>query len=82
MILATRYEGMRKHLFQGGQVDASVLIVQEEIYLSLPTDLRRRFMEFDLTRHNLKVRDDPSARVLYYAMVTKDQDILFSHSGS
>ncbi len=82
VILATRYEGMRKHLFQGGQVDASVLIVQEEIYLSLPTDLRRRFMEFDLTRHNLKVRDDPSARVLYYAMVTKDQDILFSHSGS
>lgn len=82
VILATRYEGMRKHLFQGGQVDASILIVQEEIYLSLPTDLRRRFMEFDLTRHNLKVRDDPSARVLYYAMVTKEQDILFPQTGS
>ncbi|HYX38754.1 MAG TPA: 7TM diverse intracellular signaling domain-containing protein [Oligoflexus sp.] len=81
VILATRYEGMRKHLFQG-QPDASVLVIQEEIYLSLPTDLRKRFMEFDLTRHNLKVRDDPSARVLYYAMVSKEQDILYPHTGT
>jgi class 3 adenylate cyclase len=82
VILATRYESMRKYLFRNGQVDASVLIIQEEIYLSLPTDLRRRFAEFDLVRHNLKVRDDPSARVLYYAMVTKEQDILFPQTGS
>jgi len=81
VILATRYEGMRKHLFQG-QADASLLIIQEEIFLSLPTELRKRFQEFDLTRHNLKVRDDPSARVLYYAMVPKEQDILYPHTGS
>lgn len=80
VVLATRYEGMRKHLFQG-RADASMLIIQEEIYLSLPTELRKRFQEFDLTRHNLKVRDDPSARVLYYAMVAKEQNIL-AYTGS
>ncbi len=80
VILATRYESMRKNIFVG-QPDASLIIVQEEIYLSLPTELRQRFHEFDLVLNKLKVRDDPSARVLYYCLVTKEQNILSTAVG-
>ncbi len=81
VILATRYESMRKHIFQGIP-DASMLIIQEEIFLSLPTELRTRFREFDLVQAKLKVRDDPSARVLYYTLIAKEQNILYPFTGS
>jgi class 3 adenylate cyclase len=65
IILATRYEGMRKALFKDG-LKQSVLIIQENVYESLSIELRSQFIEEDLQELGIVVRDDPSAIKIYY----------------
>ena len=56
---------MRKTLFEH-EKDRSVLILHEKIYQQLSPALQSAFNEVDLHERGLKVRDDPSAGILYY----------------
>ena len=66
IVLATRYEAMRKILFTG-DVEHSSLIIQERVYASLSTAQRLRFERIALDGAKLFVRDDPAARCLFVA---------------
>lgn len=65
IILATRYEGMRK-LILSGEASTSMMILQEKVYASLDAAERREFVSLDLAQRNLTVRDDPDAKQVYY----------------
>jgi hypothetical protein len=64
-ILATRYEGMRKTLFEA-EKGRSVLIIQEVVFKSLGPSHRTGFTGMDLKEIGVVVRDDPAASKLYY----------------
>ncbi|HYX35394.1 MAG TPA: 7TM-DISM domain-containing protein [Oligoflexus sp.] len=64
IVLATRYEGMRKVLFH--KVGASVLILQARVFLSLDREQADTFTECNLEDIKIVVRDDPAATKLYY----------------
>lgn len=65
IVLATRYEGMRKVLSRHIP-PSSFVILQERVYLSLAKDDREAFTTFDLTTRNITVRDDPGAKRIYF----------------
>jgi hypothetical protein len=69
VILATRYEEMRKIMAQNLKINGSMIILQSQVFRSLPSALRESFIEVDLNAESFKVRDDPSASKLYYRMV-------------
>jgi class 3 adenylate cyclase len=69
VILATRYEEVRKILAQTMEITGSMIILQSHVYRSLPAEVRKDFQELDLQEHDLKVRDDPSATRLFYRML-------------
>ncbi len=45
-----------------------MIVLQSQVYRSLPANIRRDFVEFDLNENSFKVRDDPSATKLFYRM--------------
>jgi class 3 adenylate cyclase len=65
LVLATRYEGMRKTLFEA-EKGRSVIIIQEVVYQSLDPSHRAGFIPMDLKELGVVVRDDPAATKLYY----------------
>lgn len=73
VILATRYEEVRKILSQTMEITGSIVILQSQVYRSLPASLRQDFSEVDLATHAFKVRDDASATKLFYRMVNATQ---------
>ena len=72
LVLATRYERMRKQLKLSDK-ECSVIILQEDIFLSLPSKLREKFQRIDLKKQGLTVRDDPHADVVYVHILAEDQ---------
>ncbi len=68
IILANRYEAMRKVIFSD-HLSASVLILQERVYYSLDRSARDGFVTYKLREHGSVVRDDPAAENLYYLEV-------------
>ncbi len=64
IIHANRYESLRKDIFQ--VVDFDVLIIQHEVYQSLPPTMQEKFISLDLSSANLRVRDDPGALLVHY----------------
>ncbi|MFW7377662.1 MAG: adenylate/guanylate cyclase domain-containing protein [Oligoflexus sp.] len=72
VILATRYEQMRKFLVKIKK-DASFIIIQEDVYLSLPADIRRQFECLNLEEHMIAVRDDPDADRIYVSYLISSQ---------
>ena len=70
VVLATRYEQMRKQLFANDKLESSVIILQEDVYYSLPKEQRAAFEEVDLLRDELRVRDDPGAKHLFYCKLS------------
>jgi len=64
VILATRYEQMRKYLAES-RPKTSFVILQEDVYLSLPANMRSLFECIDLAEHMIAVRDDPDADKIY-----------------
>ncbi|WP_141733205.1 7TM-DISM domain-containing protein [Oligoflexus tunisiensis] len=64
IVLATRYEGMRKVIFS--RINASVLILQARVFLSLDEQEANTFTEYNLHDEGLVVRDDPAAKRLYF----------------
>ena len=62
IVLATRYEGMRKQLFDLDRVKpGNIIIIQEAVYDSLNEKDRSEFETLTIADSNLKVRDDPQA---------------------
>jgi hypothetical protein len=71
VILATRYEEVRKILTQTMDIQGSMIILQSQVFRSLPSSLRKDFIELDLSAQGLNVRDDPSATSLFYSIVNR-----------
>lgn len=70
LILATRYENIRKELFNHVP-KSSIIVLQEPVYMRLPPQLQQGFVQFDLK--NFRIRDDQEAKRLFY--------MVFDHSG-
>lgn len=68
IILATRYEAMRKAILNDYQ-QGSIFVLQERFYESLPRSVREQFTAFPLVKNGIEVRDDPGATVLYYRIL-------------
>ena len=68
VILATRYEAMRKLLFPT-KLEHSVIILHERVFASLDLDQHPRFIRYQLKLNNTVVRDDPSAEHLFYQKI-------------
>ncbi len=71
VVLATRYEQMRKNLFSAEALMSSLIILQEDVYYSLPKSDREKFTEVDLGKVDLQVRDDPGAHRLFYRLASE-----------
>jgi class 3 adenylate cyclase len=75
IVLATRYEAMRKTIFPH-KLANSVVILQERVHKSIDKALRSDFQIVDLAPDRIVVRDDPGAQRLYYRLMgTNDQPI-------
>jgi hypothetical protein len=48
---------------------ANMLILQEDVYYSLPSDIRREFQVHDLADLGLQVRDHPEAKALVFMQI-------------
>jgi len=68
IILATRYEAMRKYIL-GDNQSMSIIILQSRVHESLDRELRDGFIKFDLQEHKISVRDDSGASILYYKLL-------------
>jgi len=80
IVLATRYEGMRKALFEG-PLQNSVIILQEKVYKSLDRDLRGIFDEVTLEDLGIVVRDDPAAKKIYTHLIKSNAEIQKRNAG-
>lgn len=69
IILATRYEAMRKTLFAEESSQESIIILQEKVFASLDPTLRTEFSMVDLKAQGLTVRDDPAATRLFVRFI-------------
>lgn len=63
LILATRYENIRKELFNHIP-KSSIIVLQEPVYMRLPPQLQQGFVQFELK--NFRIRDDQEAKRLFY----------------
>jgi len=78
IVLATRYESMRKSLFEADR-EKSVMIIQEVVYRSLDPSHRENFKVIDLKELSLVVRDDPAATKLYYQFLDQEEQSSANH---
>lgn len=72
IVLATRYEGMRKILFED-QNDRSILIIQNRVFQMLDADHQNQFQRLNLKQHGVVVRDDPNADSLAFLFLTESK---------
>ena len=63
LVLATRYEQIRKELFQHIP-KSSIIILQDAVHARLPQQFAQHFQGFEL--NNFRIRDDHDAKRLYY----------------
>jgi len=70
IVLATRYESLRKEIMQKLKLTASnLLILQEDVYNSLPTETRQLFQVHSLQELGIQVRDHPDATTLVFMQI-------------
>ena len=67
IVHATRYETMRKHLFENGLEMGHIIIMQDKAYEQLSDKFKAEMKWFDLRGY--KVRDDEDASGLYYKLI-------------
>jgi hypothetical protein len=51
------------------------MIIQDEVYQTLPIELQKEFCSLDLETVNLRVRDDPLAHVVHYRRFSRNSRI-------
>ena len=72
VVLATRYEGMRKVLW-GDKLQESVIILHERVYASIDPSAYPQFTRHQLKQNDMVVRDDPSAEYLFYRQIAPSE---------
>ena len=70
IVLACRYEGMRKPVLKALGLKGNILIIAESVFDQLAPSAQEDFHHCDLAKHNLSIRDDPKAQCLYYKIVS------------
>ena len=71
IVLATRYESMRKRIFSSlGRPKDDILVIQETVFDSLPDIVQKNFELLDLKSIGMEVRDDPDAAMLAFRINT------------
>lgn len=73
IVLATRYESLRKEITQRLELTPSnLLIIQEDVYHSLPSSMRGEFQVHSLQELGIQVRDHPDATTLVFMQIPMD----------
>jgi class 3 adenylate cyclase len=80
IIHATRYESIRKEILKGRGVK-NIIILQSGVFEGLSEAEKSEFSRVDLEKSNVKIRDDDTAKVLYYRILDSKDDIAFSKAG-
>lgn len=70
LILATRYESLRKVIQDEILPGHSVIILSEAVFANLPVSYKGKFQEVDLASKDIVVRDDPSAKKVYIQCIS------------
>ncbi|SMF51991.1 7TM diverse intracellular signaling domain-containing protein [Pseudobacteriovorax antillogorgiicola] len=65
IVLAARYESIRKALRNKLQIDGSLIIVQEAVYQALSYQNRKLFRAIMLEQYEISIRDDADAKMMY-----------------
>ena len=67
VVLATRYESTRKRIIDRLDLEpSSLVILQEDVYKSLPDEEKNGYTLIDLQQTGIVIRDDPSAKRLAF----------------
>jgi len=74
IILATRYESVRKALFPQG-FEGHLVTLQEKVYHSLSPELQKEFILLDLASRQMSVRDDLMATELAYRVISPKESL-------
>jgi len=69
IVLACRYESMRKIILQALDLKGNILIISETVFNSIDNNKREEFKEFECQEHDVWIRDDSDATSLYYRIV-------------
>lgn len=70
IILAARYESLRKSLFSTYEdYPGNLITISNNVYNNLPSHLRERFIRVSNKEHNIEIRDDLLANCFYYSAV-------------
>ena len=70
VVMATRYESMRKQVFSKFKiVPSNIIILQERVFDSLPPEMREEYLDLNLKKAKLIVKDDEKAERLYFSGV-------------
>ncbi|MDQ3230655.1 MAG: adenylate/guanylate cyclase domain-containing protein [Pseudobdellovibrionaceae bacterium] len=72
IVLATRYEQLRKQLFS--PENANYIILHERVYETLGQDLQGSFACIDLVKRQIRVRDDDQAHRVYVWQSSERQE--------
>ena len=73
VVLATRYESMRRVIFSQLELaEQDILIVQHDVYKVLPPAERHKFTQLLLDDQTFRVRDDAGATCLSYRLLNED----------
>ena len=71
IVLACRYESMRKTILSSLGTTGNILILSETVYNSIEENKREQFTRFNLKEHQIDVRNDESADFLYYKITDR-----------
>lgn len=67
IILATRYESLRRSLFEKNpDLSGHVIILNEVVWHGLSADMQKHFQPWDLRADDITVRDDPEASKAFF----------------
>lgn len=70
IILATRYESLRKVMFEDSEISDNLIILPEKVYANLSETSRQKFIQWDARAVNHSIRDDASATLAFYKLQT------------
>ena len=70
IVLASRYQAMRKAILTSLQLEGNILILTETVFNSIDKSKRKDFTKFGFEEHDIWVRHDPNASCLYYRLTS------------
>lgn len=70
LMLATRYEQLRKFILQELGQSSSIVVLSEKVYTNLSSERRGLYTCWDISATGHSITEDPSAHVAYYRLVS------------